>query len=167
MTTMQRQVVVQSSLLSAGEDCFDMWHDYMNLGTLLERLCNTRKGGHGDTEEPEKEAAAPWSHIQTSPRESCKNSIETSSVSSLSGLSDTSCNGTSSNYCRFCKQNGESVRVYRSHRLKSDDGKVTCPILRNYTCPICGDTGDQAHTRRYCPQARREEAPRMLQGSRF
>ncbi|XP_068588450.1 nanos homolog 2 [Cebidichthys violaceus] len=168
MTTMQRQVVVQSSLVSAG-DCFDMWHDYMNLGRLLERLCDNRKGGHGDPEDPKKEAEepAPWSHIQTSRRESCRNSIETSSVSSLSGLSDTSCNGTSSGYCRFCKQNGESARVYRSHRLKSDDGKVICPILWNYTCPICEATGDHAHTRRYCPQARRGEAPRTLPGSRF
>ncbi|XP_068438279.1 nanos homolog 2 [Clinocottus analis] len=165
MTTTQRQVVAQSSLLPA-EDCFDMWHDYMNLATLLERLSDDRKGASGDTEEdPKKEAAAAaaaWSHVQTSRRGSCKNSIETSSVSSLSGLSDSSCSGTSSGYCRFCKQNGESARVYRSHNLKSDDGKVTCPVLWNYTCPICDATGDHAHTRRYCAQARREEAPMTL-----
>ncbi|XP_034416617.1 nanos homolog 2 [Cyclopterus lumpus] len=164
MTTMQRQVVAQSALLPAG-DCFDMWHDYMNLATLLERLCDNRKGPHGDTEDPKKEAAAaPWSHIQTSRRESCHNSIETSSVSSLSGLSDTSCSGTSSGYCRFCKQNGESAKVYRSHKLKADDGRVICPILWNYTCPICEATGDHAHTRRYCPQARWGEARRTRPG---
>uniref|UniRef100_A0A3Q3J6E0 Nanos-type domain-containing protein n=1 Tax=Monopterus albus TaxID=43700 RepID=A0A3Q3J6E0_MONAL len=65
-------------------------------------------------------------------------------------LSDTSSHGTSSEYCRLCKQNGESQRVYLSHRLKSDDGKVICPILRKYTCPICKATGDYAHTLRYC-----------------
>ncbi|XP_035511821.1 nanos homolog 2 [Morone saxatilis] len=164
MTTMQRQVGVRSSLLSDG-DCFDMWHDYMNLGRLLERLCDRRERDHGDTEGAKKDApAAPWSNIQTSPREDLKNSPGTSSVSSLS---DTSCSGTSSYFCRFCKQNGESARVYRSHRLKSDDGKVICPILWNYTCPICAATGDHAHTRRYCPQAQRQDAARKLPGSRF
>ncbi|XP_070784602.1 nanos homolog 1 [Enoplosus armatus] len=165
MTTTQRQEpkTRRSSLLSDG-DCFDMWHDYMNLCRLLERLCDRREGDHGGTEGPRREAAAPWSHIQTSGREHGKNSTETSSVSSLS---DISCDGTSSNFCRFCKQNGESARVYRSHRLKSDDGKVICPILWNYTCPICEASGDHAHTRRYCPQAQLEDAARMLPKSRF
>ncbi|XP_044031698.1 nanos homolog 2 [Siniperca chuatsi] len=163
MTATQRQVGVQSSLLSDG-DCFDMWHDYMNLGRLLVKLCDRREGDHRDTEVPKKEAASPWNHIQISRREHGNNSTETSSVSSLS---DTSCNGTSSDLCRFCKQNGESARVYRSHKLKSDDGRVICPVLWNYICPICDATGDHAHTRRYCPQAQRQDAARMLPRSRF
>ncbi|XP_042366613.1 nanos homolog 2 [Plectropomus leopardus] len=156
MTTMQRPV--QSSLLLEG-DCFDMWHDYMNLGWLLKRLCGNREGANRDTEGPEKDAVA-------LSQEDCKRSTGTSSASS--SLSDTSCSGTPSDYCRFCKQNGESARVYRSHRLKSNDGRVTCPILRNYTCPICEATGEHAHTRRYCPQAPRTEAARVQPGpSRF
>lgn len=171
MTTMKRQVRVQSSLLSDG-DCFDMWHDYMNLGRLLRRLCDRPDGDHGDTGGPRKNEAAAAaaraarrSHIRTSPREDYKSSGETSSVSSLS---DNSCSGTSSYFCRFCKQNGESARVYRSHRLKSDDGKVICPILWSYTCPICKATGDHAHTRRYCPQAQQQrEVARKLPKSSF
>ncbi|XP_071341996.1 nanos homolog 1 [Trachinotus anak] len=164
MTTMQRQVGVQSSLLADG-DCFDMWTDYMKLNGLLERLCRSSEMDHRDTERPKTEEAAPWSHIQaTSRQEERKHSTENSSASSLS---DTSCTGASADYCRFCKQNGESPRVYRSHKLKSVDGKVTCPILRNYTCPICEATGDYAHTRRYCPQAQRREAVKMLPRGRF
>ncbi|XP_039983386.1 nanos homolog 1 [Xiphias gladius] len=164
MTTMQRQVGYQSSLLTDG-DCFDMWHDYMNLGRQLERLCGRREVDRRDTEGPKKEPAGPWSHVQASSRrEVYSNSTETSSASSLS---ETSCSGTSSDYCRFCKQNGESPRVYRSHKLKSDDGKVICPILRNYTCPICEASGDYAHTRRYCPQAQLREAAKTLPRSRF
>lgn len=159
-----------NSLFSAG-DCFNMWHDYMNLGPLVERLRGRREGDPGNNKGHKKAAVAaadpaesPWSHIQTSPREEFKNSAETSSASSLS---DSSSGGTSSDFCRFCRQNGESARVYRSHKLKSNDGKVICPILWNYTCPICEATGDHAHTRRYCPQAQRQEAARMLPRSRL
>uniref|UniRef100_A0A3P9Q7R4 Nanos C2HC-type zinc finger 2 n=1 Tax=Poecilia reticulata TaxID=8081 RepID=A0A3P9Q7R4_POERE len=98
---------------------FDMWHDYMNLNTLL--VGDRRPVELGNTREPRKD----------------------------------SCSKTSADLCRFCRQNGESPRVYRSHALRSDDGKVTCPILWSYTCPICGASGDHAHTRRYCPQGKK------------
>ncbi|KAK5877859.1 hypothetical protein CesoFtcFv8_025328 [Champsocephalus esox] len=158
MTTMQRQ----------DQSRFDMWHDYMNLGRVLERLRDsTRDDGRlTHTKGPEKEAASSWSFVRnTSRRGERKDSTESGSVSSQS---DTSCStGTPPGCCRFCKQNGESVTVYRSHRLKSDEGKVICPILWNYTCPLCGASGDKAHTRRYCPQRDAGEAGRVVPGSRF
>lgn len=157
---MKRQVGVQCSCVSDG-DCFDMWHDYMNLGRLLQRLCSRREADHRATEGPKKEPTAQWSHIQAAPQR------KDSETSTSSSPSDTSSSGTSSDYCRFCKQNGESPRVYRSHKLKSDDSKVICPVLRNYTCPICEATGDNAHTLRYCPKQLRQEDARMLPASRF
>ncbi|OCT90502.1 hypothetical protein XELAEV_18019117mg [Xenopus laevis] len=53
--------------------------------------------------------------------------------------------------CSFCKHNGESMRMYSKHNLKDNQGRVVCPILRNYVCSQCGATGDNAHTRRFCP----------------
>ncbi|XP_018313198.1 RNA-binding protein nanos [Mycetomoellerius zeteki] len=54
--------------------------------------------------------------------------------------------------CVFCRNNGEEETYYRQHLLKDVDGRVECPVLRAYTCPICGATGDEAHTVKYCPR---------------
>lgn len=54
-------------------------------------------------------------------------------------------------YCVFCKNNGEPERKYRSHTTKNVSGKTICPMLRKYECPICRVTGDNAHTKKYCP----------------
>ena len=55
--------------------------------------------------------------------------------------------------CVFCRNNGESELIYLSHNLKDSAGRVTCPVLRAYTCPNCGANGDTAHTIKYCPMA--------------
>ncbi|KAF7219231.1 nanos homolog 2-like [Nothobranchius furzeri] len=154
---MQGGVDVQSLFLHGG-DSFDMWHDYMNLSSLMEK----RDQREVAPEEPEKDPH--WRHLQTPSR------LRTSSISaetSSSSNSSSSSNGAYASSCSFCKQNGESSKVYRSHKLKSDNGKVLCPVLRKYTCPICKATGDSAHTRKYCPRDKRQEAARVLPGLKF
>ncbi|KAM7294827.1 nanos homolog 2 [Ixodes scapularis] len=55
--------------------------------------------------------------------------------------------------CAFCKKNGERRSFARTHVLKDKfTGHVVCPILRKYKCEMCGATGDNSHTRSYCPQ---------------
>jgi len=54
-------------------------------------------------------------------------------------------------YCVFCKNNNESEAVYTSHVLKDPEGKVVCPALYVYVCPICNNTGHKAHTVKHCP----------------
>lgn len=54
--------------------------------------------------------------------------------------------------CVFCKNNGEQEMYYKQHILKDPEGRVVCPILRAYTCPICNAKGDNAHTIKYCPK---------------
>ncbi|KAK4470967.1 hypothetical protein MN116_006472 [Schistosoma mekongi] len=54
--------------------------------------------------------------------------------------------------CVFCRNNNEPKEVYTSHKVKDRFGRVTCPVLRKFTCPVCGATKDRAHTIRYCPK---------------
>lgn len=55
-------------------------------------------------------------------------------------------------YCVFCKNNNEEEVVYKSHTVRDSKGRVLCPILRVYKCPICNADGDDAHTSKYCPK---------------
>lgn len=49
--------------------------------------------------------------------------------------------------CGFCKNNGHDF----AHILKDELGRVACPRLRKYICPKCHQTGNNAHTVKYCP----------------
>jgi len=53
--------------------------------------------------------------------------------------------------CVLCKNNGEREIYYKKHILKDSQGRIVCPVLRDYTCPICNTNGDRAHTIKYCP----------------
>ncbi|XP_076358873.1 nanos homolog 3-like [Tachypleus tridentatus] len=56
-------------------------------------------------------------------------------------------------FCVFCKKNGEDAEFCENHMLRDKEGRVVCPVLRAYNCPICNNQGgDYAHTVSYCPQ---------------
>ena len=68
-------------------------------------------------------------------------------------------------HCVFCKNNGEDISLYSSHILKDETGRVSCPVLRSYTCPLCGSNGDNAHTVRYCPLGTSNPSNNNVNGS--
>ncbi|KAM7340158.1 nanos homolog 2 [Alexandromys fortis] len=103
---------------------FDMWRDYFNLSQVILNIIKDRRQRQEDEEA---------SGLQE------KREQEPGVSGSLTAI------------CNFCKNNGESRHVYASHQLKTPEGVVVCPILRHYVCPLCGATGDQAHTLKYCP----------------
>lgn len=51
-------------------------------------------------------------------------------------------------FCKFCKNNNWAC----DHPFSDALGKVVCPVLSSYKCPICGATGGDAHTLKYCPK---------------
>ncbi|XP_004710447.1 nanos homolog 2 [Echinops telfairi] len=107
---------------------FDMWKDYLHLSQLVLALAQSRSPRPEDqgVSEPRPEPPLGQSEGQGGP-------------------------GAGGGLCNFCKHNGESRNVYASHQLKTPEGVVVCPILRHYVCPLCGATGGQAHTLKYCP----------------
>ncbi|MGH0190725.1 UNVERIFIED_CONTAM: hypothetical protein FKN15_050275 [Acipenser sinensis] len=120
---------------------FDMWTDYLNLGAVVQDLQQNSGGTLGVGSD-----VAPGSRTSTSTSQSgCSERESRTERPSPAGSPSERC-------CGFCKQNGETVQVYSSHWLRTEDGKVCCPVLRKYVCPFCKATGDRVHTRRYCPR---------------
>ncbi|XP_065322970.1 uncharacterized protein LOC135930112 [Gordionus sp. m RMFG-2023] len=58
-------------------------------------------------------------------------------------------------FCIFCKNNGEPISWFSTHKLKNQQGQILCPVLRKYVCPVCQASGDKAHTITYCPKRKK------------
>ncbi|GAA6083604.1 nanos homolog 1 [Tachysurus ichikawai] len=123
---------------------FFMWHDYLGLRAMVTRLARAE-----DVQRLQSSSRDSWTGSEEPPW--CPDVTSESSSGRRSPESQGSVQNSEKSVCGFCKQNGESAEIYTSHRLKARTGRVLCPVLRNYVCPICGATGDTAHTRHYCP----------------
>lgn len=125
-----------------------MWTDYLGLARLVGALRD--EGDPGATLEPQPQASTP------TPRPAAQEVEEEDAEQAAAALMDTPeppepLPGAPERLCSFCKHNGESRAIYQSHMLKDEEGRVLCPILRDYVCPQCGATRERAHTRRFCP----------------
>uniref|UniRef100_A0A8C4RI17 Nanos-type domain-containing protein n=1 Tax=Erpetoichthys calabaricus TaxID=27687 RepID=A0A8C4RI17_ERPCA len=121
---------------------FNMWHDYFKLSNLLQ------------PQQPQNPDSSASSTGTLNPstldhRSSSTNNDAITATEAVGGTTSTS--QLEQTECHFCKQNGETMEIYMSHRLKGDNGVVLCPVLWRYVCPVCKATGDRAHTRNYCP----------------
>ncbi|XP_061453744.1 nanos homolog 2 [Rhineura floridana] len=144
----------------AGGQYFDRFKDYLNLSKVVMEIIEERKMGQSgfpvwdalDCDVPgvplEQRLGLMMTQWANSSGTSGSSSSECGASVGVPQMSQQAGKGT---ICNFCKHNGESKNVYSSHPLKRGDGVVVCPILRKYTCPLCGATADKAHTLKYCP----------------
>lgn len=148
---------------SAGPGTFDSLYDF----TYTKRsrvdsvgsdhsLTSSSSGGNPDIElcgvETSKAPGTSLAPGAPTRNVSKRNSENNSEVANRNRKNRESKKNRNANVCVFCRNNGESKKVYSSHILKDAEGNTTCPILRAYTCPLCKASGDQSHTIKYCPK---------------
>ncbi|XP_043932163.1 nanos homolog 2-like [Protopterus annectens] len=131
---------------------FDMWKDYLQLSKVIEEMMKHRsmQGNLLPADIP-LESLQDYAHLHSQSAPGWSTSVNIRKGDSKHGPNFKASDLQHKVICNFCKHNGESKRVYSSHALKKKDGTITCPILRKYVCPVCGATGDVAHTLMYCP----------------
>jgi hypothetical protein len=56
--------------------------------------------------------------------------------------------------CSYCRLINKSADQYSTHVVREPDGKTNCPELQQSICPLCGATGEKAHSEYFCPKSR-------------
>ncbi|TMS32141.1 hypothetical protein L596_000024 [Steinernema carpocapsae] len=81
----------------------------------------------------------------------------------LNNSENTNSKGTQ--WCPLCQSNKRPENEYRSHCLRDNTNRATCPILRERTCRLCNATGDSAHNEFFCPTNVSEQGERLSANS--
>ncbi|XP_072516523.1 uncharacterized protein nanos2 [Salminus brasiliensis] len=181
--TMQRDVGTRADGCCTPSGRFFMWRDYLHLRATLERVlehpgreqvagpqpCNQTPNLLPSIPSILLHRAERGAGVQLDqgdrPPQSCGGTEYGEELLFAPVRSETPPSGREG-CCAFCRRNGESAEVYRSHRLRCRDGRVMCPVLRSYVCPLCRATGDTAHTRLYCPSRSDAEPGRSARDRR-
>nr|XP_033810343.1 nanos homolog 2 [Geotrypetes seraphini] len=136
---------------------FSIWKDYLQLSKLVEVIITERKHEHLEVARarcrlPSNISSAVLGNLLQGERQSNSGHNNSDDQFNHMDSGETIMDQLlTNNICNFCKHNGESKNIYSSHMLKKPDGTIICPVLRKYICPLCGATGDIAHTLKYCP----------------
>ncbi|XP_030075833.1 nanos homolog 2 [Microcaecilia unicolor] len=136
---------------------FSIWKDYLQLSKLVQGMITERKHEHTEALHagcrlPSNTSSAVLGSLLQGERQSSSGHGSSDDQFNHMGSEEmTMAQLPTNNICNFCKHNGESKNIYSSHMLKKPDGTIICPVLRKYICPLCGATGDGAHTLKYCP----------------
>ncbi|XP_053552409.1 nanos homolog 2 [Bombina bombina] len=129
---------------------FQVWKDYFQLATLVQEMATEQRKKHAKQSCHGKSML----FLPDEPSNCSNKDLSYTEVlkTNLPHITSSCCEAIlPEEWCNFCKHNGESSTIYTSHSLKNHEGIVECPVLRNYVCPLCGSTGDSAHTLKYCP----------------
>lgn len=110
----------------------------------------------------ESQSSTPTSSINQFESNKCKYKLRSESLSIDFNQYKQTVHTTKYTACSFCKNNGEPEHVYMSHPFKDTKGVIICPILKNYQCPMCGESGEKAHTITYCKQYKNVKRNRIL-----
>ncbi|KAG2471058.1 nanos homolog 2-like [Polypterus senegalus] len=137
---------------------FDMWSDQFRLTDVLKEIISSRDEARptGCPQEPIAANSQGGQGAVETPADALQGTSQEAQGSAAVQLTSSSRKPSRvrRKVCGFCKQNGETVEVYSSHIVRDSQDKVCCPFLRKYICPVCGATGDKAHTKRFCPKIR-------------
>ncbi|KAK6477833.1 nanos-like protein 1-like [Huso huso] len=109
-----------------GNQSFDVWKDYFGLAELLQET--RTRGTAGSEPGPEPSSGAAAGMAATQPDHTKQQSASEVKSPALNQPDPTD---GGSNFCVFCKKNGESRKVYNVHSFKDGD-KLLCPYLRRY-----------------------------------
>jgi len=61
-------------------------------------------------------------------------------------------------FCKVCKDAGKEEKIFTSHWVKDDQGKVCCPTLLAQKCRYCYGLG---HTTNYCQELKKAKATEL------
>ncbi len=158
--------IEQRQISSTSQNCYQLWSGVNYLAGQSEQTATTQNMFKRNHSESSTLSTSPSSSNESTNGDyfQRKELPSTKAYTAFNSLNFLAKSNTSklSVCCSFCKNNGEKEAIYTSHAMKNPKGKVTCPLLKIYKCPVCGMSGEDAHTITYCKKYKVLKRENML-----